>query len=116
MVRMTAVMYPFHHRRQDLPAKTIKIFLQEEWAAENSGVFENCYYIGTSVKAGTVGGLAAVNSGSISYCYMQTMVSSAIEDKEGLAAKDTGSIKECFFSVSSIAEKIPGTKKTLAGA
>lgn len=82
-------------------------------AAENSGVFENCYYIGTSVKAGTVGGLAAVNSGSISYCYMQTMVSSAIEDKEGLAAKDTGSIRECFFSVSSIAEKIPGTKKTL---
>lgn len=81
-------------------------------AGENSGVFENCYYIGTSAKAGTVGGLTAVNTGSLVNCYTKTIILSSVLKKDGIAADNRGAVRNCFYTVPNVQETIAGTQKT----
>lgn len=93
----------------------VEYFCAGGLVAENTGVIENCYYKGSRMRAGTIGGMAGINSGSLvnSYVVFTSMPSTALQ-RDGITPVNTGTVSNCFYYNISVKETIEGTKKTQA--
>ncbi len=78
-----------------------------------NGNIESCYYRGSALRANSMGGIAAVNSGSVQSSYVSTLMSGGTI-KGGIASENYGFITDCYYDAKSKPTIVNGTEKTTA--
>lgn len=65
-------------------------------AGKNTGVIENCYNSGTTIRGYTIGGIAGENTGSIVTCYSKAILNSYAVNKDGITYNNKGTVQDCY--------------------
>lgn len=89
-----------------------ELFYAGGFTGKNSGNIENCSYAptGNALAAYNCAAMTAENSGHMENCYANFRTGYA--NTKGIAVTNTGTLRNVYYACSSVAETIPGTKKT----